>query len=207
MVILNFAIYSFSGSRTGFIITLLIVFLSLIVKIKSKILRKFIIWIPFIIYVTLIIFSFITGFLYGKVEFIDKLNVLLNGRIKYSNYYLETYGLSFFGSNIQNDHNALLDNGYVYMYIQLGIIGLIYLTYLYYLICKEIKKSNNIYRAILLICFFIYIFTESFSVNIFMNIILLFSSESIFKDKRLKEKSKQKGKIYNEESYSNNTGI
>ena len=80
------------------------------------------------------------------------------------------------------------------------IIGFLYLTMLYFKIFKKIKKDKDLRKAILTICFLIYIFTESFSPNIFMNIILLFVAETIFlqKSKENVHKELSKGEIYNE---------
>ncbi len=185
MIALNFLIYHFSVSRTGMMGTLLLIILCAITQIKSTKVRNIIIKLPSILFIVLFIFSFLTGMLYGKVEFINQLDRIFTGRIAYSNYYLETYGFSLFGSNIQNDTNALFDNGYLYMYIQYGIVGLIYLSVLFFAIFNNIKKNHDIKKAVLVISFLIYILTESFSPNIFMNIILLFSAEWIFSNKKI----------------------
>ena len=190
LIALNFFIYHFSVSRTGMIITLLLIVLTIVSKIKFKTIQNIIIKIPVIIFITLLLISFITGLLYEKVDIMDKVNKLFNGRVEYSNYYLETYGFSLFGNNIQNDRNAIIDNGYLYMYIQFGIVGFLYLSMLYFKIFKKIKKDKDLRKAILTICFLIYIFIESFSPNIFMNIILLFAAGTVFlprKNKELKE--------------------
>lgn len=202
LIALNFFIYHFSVSRTGMIITLLLIVLTIVSKLKFKAIQNIIIKIPVIIFIALLLISFITGLLYEKVDIMDEVNKLFNGRVAYSNYYLETYGFSLFGHNIQNDRNALLDNGYLYMYIQFGIVGFLYLTMLYFKIFKKIKKDKDLRKAILTICFLIYIFTESFSPNIFMNIILLFVAETIFlqKSKENVHKELSKGEIYNVKS-------
>lgn len=202
LIALNFFIYYFSVSRTGMILTLLLIVLTIVSKLKFKTIQNIIIKIPVIIFIALLLISFITGILYEKVDFMDEVNKFFNGRIAYSNYYLETYGFSLFGNNVQNDRNALFDNGYLYMYIQFGIAGFLYLTMLYFKIFKKIKKDKDLRKTILTICFLIYIFTESFSPNIFMNIILLFVAETIFlqKSKENVHKELSKGEIYNVKS-------
>ena len=159
LIALNFIIYHFSVSRTGLIVTLFLIILCAITKIKSNKIRNIIIKLPTTIFIILLAFSFITGILYGKVEFINQLDKMFTGRIAYSNYYLQTYGFSLFGSNIQNDTNALFDNGYLYMYIQYGIVGLIYLSTLFLAIFQNIKKNRDFKKAILVISFIIYILT------------------------------------------------
>ena len=54
-------------------------------------------------------------------------------------------------------------------------------------ICKKVVKDQNTKRAVLIICYLIYVFTESFMPNIFMNIILLFVADNFFnKNKEIK---------------------
>ncbi len=185
MIALNFFIYHFSVSRTGMVGTLILIILCAISKLKFEKIKRIIVRVPKILFIVLFIFSIVTGLLYGKVEFINKLDRIFTGRIAYSNYYLQTYGFSLFGNNIQNDTNALFDNGYLYMYIQFGIVGLLYLSTLFSKIFSIIRKNFDVKKAVLVISFLIYIFTESFSPNIFMNIILLFAAEWIFPNKKL----------------------
>lgn len=180
----NFFIFSFSNSRTGFIVTLLLIFITMLSRnkhIKNQILK-----IPIYIYISLIIITFLTAYLYGKIPIMYNLDELFNGRIAYSHYYLDTYGLTLLGSNISVDTNALFDNGYLYMYTQFGIVGFLLISSWIFKICKSVKKTQNVKRAILIMCYLIYIFTESFTPNIFMNIILLFIADYIYNTKKEK---------------------
>ena len=66
----------------------------------------------------------------------------------------------------------LFDNGYIYLYIQYGILGFLLISWLIISSCNYVNKIYDIRKAVILISYIIYIFTESFSPNIFMNIIL-----------------------------------
>ena len=181
LLALNLFIYKYSGSRTGFILSILLIVLTLLSenkKIKSILLK-----LPIPLLLSIVIFSFSTALLYNKIGLINKLNDILNGRIAYSNYYLTHYGLSLFGKNILNDKNALFDNGYIFLYIQYGIIGVLLILYILLAVCKKIKRDNDIKKNVLVIVYVIYGFTESFTPNIFMNIILLFYSDILFKER------------------------
>lgn len=176
---LNAFIYMYSGSRTGFVLSIILILLTLFSKnqkIKSVLLK-----LPIPLLLTIVIFSFCTALLYNRIDFMYKLNTIFNGRIAYSNYYLTNYGFSLFGKNILNDKNALFDNGYIFLYIQYGLIGASLILYFILSICKKIKHDNDIRKTLLVIVYIIYGFTESFTPNIFMNIILLFYSEILFK--------------------------
>ena len=202
---LNLIIYHFSVSRTGMIVTMLLLVFCMISKFRA--INKIILKLPIVIFVSLLFISFATGLLYGKVGIMDKINDILNGRVAYSHYYLQTYGFSLFGNNAKNDANALFDNGYLYMYIQFGIVGFIYLSSLYLRIFKRIIEKIDVKKAILSICFLIYIFTESFSPNIFMNIILLFVAETIFLKNNNNDNCFVSQGVNNEKSKHNSASI
>lgn len=177
---LNLFVYKYSLSRTG----VLLIFLLLILVFISqyKFFSKLIINSCNSIFLLLLTISFTFAIIYGKIDIANRLDILLNGRIKYSSYYINNYGFTLFGNYLKGDTNALFDNGYLYLYIQFGLIGLLFISGLIYFSCKYIKKTNDICKAIITICYLIYIFTESFSPNIFMNNMLFFSIPMIYKN-------------------------
>ena len=186
----NLLIFSFSNSRTGIIVIMLLICITILSK--NKLIKQLILKLPIYIYIGLILVTFLTAYMYGKIPIMYELDEMLNGRIAYSHYYLEMYGLTLLGSDISIDTNALFDNGYLYMYTQFGIIGFILISSWIFKICSKTKKEKNKKRAILIICYLIYIFTESFAPNIFMNIILLFVADNIFsKDEEVRHEKIQ----------------
>ncbi|MBO5348488.1 MAG: hypothetical protein J6A89_01515 [Clostridia bacterium] len=174
----NYFIYSYTLSRTGFICGLLLVGLTIYSKIRKKdeLLVKF----PKVIFLVMFSFSIVTAILYGHLEIMNKLDIIFNGRIGYSNYYWNVYGISLFGKNLIEDTNALFDNGYLFFMIQYGISCLGVIMYLFFKLFNNVKLTNNVKQAIIIIPFLIYILTESFAPNIFMNIIILLSAPLIF---------------------------
>ena len=129
------------------------------------------------------IFSYITGVFYGSNSIITKLDYFFNGRIRYSNYYLTTYGFSLFGNGkVLTDLNAILDNGYILMFVQYGVIGILLVFGFLSRIIKSDFLKNDYNLFIISIFMFIYLFNESFTPNIFMNFILLFYSKILFKN-------------------------
>lgn len=175
----NYFIFQYSGSRTGFGCVLLLVFIMLLSHLSIYSVRKFLCVIPKYILLFMVILSFVLALLYGKVGFINALNTALNGRLSYSNYFITNYGFTFFGNSIVNETN-LFDNGYLFLYIQFGIVGLILIIGFLFKICKDIEKTMDVRKAALIIVYLIYIFTESFSPNIFMNISLTFAGPLLF---------------------------
>lgn len=182
MLIINIIINIFSRSRTGFALCcLLIVFM--FIK-DNKIIKQIINKSPKYILIGAIIFSYGLGLLYSKDNFVQKIDNLLNGRIRYTSYYLKNYETTMFGQSFKDDKNAILDNGYLIPYIQNGIVGALLLLYIIYKIILKYEKEKNSKINMLLCIFLIYLVTESFSPNIFMNIILLFYANILFDNKK-----------------------
>lgn len=178
--IVNLFIYSYSLSRTGCVVVFIVLILMVISKIRICSIRKLIIKSPKYIFLLLCIISFLFAYLYGKSALVTALDIPFNGRLRYSNYYILNYGLTLFGNNITGDINALFDNGYLYLYIQFGLLGLILISNLILLACKYAEKTNNVCQSVIIISYLIYIFTESFTPNIFMNNMLFFAIPMIY---------------------------
>lgn len=174
----NYYIYTYTYSRTCFycgVILILFAFVSKSVKNK-KIIYK----LPRCILIAMFVFSIITAILYGKNTFVEKLNKITTGRLAYSNYYLKHYPVALFGNNIKVDNNAIIDNGYIMLLIEYGLVPTCLFLYLMLKICKRTELKKDIRKVIIMIPFFLVYFTESFLPNVFMNIILMFSAEIIF---------------------------
>ena len=183
VIVSNCFIYSYSKSRTAFLLIFLMSILFWICsKYKnSKKINNFLNKTALNCLVLLICLSFGTALMYSPDNWIRHVDSLLNGRVAYTKYYLNNYEMTFFGTKeILIDDNALFDNGYVFLYSQYGLFGFLLIIYILYNIIKNDKVRYDIKKNILIICYLIYIFIESFSPNVFMNIILLFSSLFIF---------------------------
>lgn len=180
LLLFNGFVFIFSQSRTGFLCSLLLIFLFYFINYLSSyknFIRKFSIFILFFS----IIFSFGTAKLYGEVPIINEINVRFSHRIAYANYYLNNYGFSLFGHpNVENDNKASFDNGFIFMYIQYGFIGLIIILFLLLKICFSSEYNKDIKLPILMIVYSLYFIEESFICNIFLNNLLLFAGDYIF---------------------------
>lgn len=172
MIMANIITYGFSVSRTGLITTFLLIILAFITTLKQEKTNKYIINSCNYVYIILLVLSILTSLLFPYSHIIENLSAILNGRIEYGAKFIQKYGITLFGSNLNNE-NMIIDNSYLYMLIQYGIAGLSYFSFLFWNLIKKIKENIHIEEAIVVIMIFIYMFTESFVANIFMNIILL----------------------------------
>lgn len=189
----NYFIYKFSGSRTGFYTIILLIIIVIIAHSKSYIIKKILCILPQYTFLIMLSASFVLAFLYDKIQFIKFLDRIFNGRIYYSSYFINNYNFSFWGHNLSKEKN-LFDNGYLFLYIQFGIVGLLLIGGIIYKICKNIRCSMDVKKGVFVLIFLIYIFTESFSPNIFMNIILLFIAPLLYSNTKI-DKKDEKNKL------------
>lgn len=183
--ILNLIIYKFSLSRTGFYLIILSLILTIFMK-KDKTNLKY--KLTSLVIPSCVLFTFVSGFFYGKLEIFNKIDRLLSGRIYYTSYFLKNYSLSLFGNNLYVDNN-LIDNSYIILLANYGIIVFILYLAIYRKVIKNFIINRLDKELLVIIIFSIYGITEGFLPNIFMNISLVFTSTILFKE-RLNEKEK-----------------
>lgn len=178
ILLANTFIYKYSGSRTGFYLIILAIILTIYMK-KTKNNSKYIL-IKSIMPLS-IIFTFATAILYDENNFTSYIDRLLSGRIYYSNYFVKNYSFNLLGNNLHIDNN-LIDNSYVILFCNYGI--LVFLLYIisYNKILTNFKINRMDKEMLMVVLFSIYGITEGFLPNIFMNISLVFLSSLIFKN-------------------------
>ena len=170
-------IYHFTASRSGFFILsffLVYVYLMKRVKIINRNSKKLL----NIVLIFSILFSFIVAELYGKNQFVNNLNIVLTGRIRYMNETLKNYNLPLFSTN--HYVNILFDNGYFDLIYNGGILAFIWFMY-NQIKTNKILFKHNVEREIVVTLFlFIYCITESYYASIIMNISLVFLSYFVY---------------------------
>lgn len=185
LIIIDYALYRFTFSRTGFMIGVICIFLDFIIK-NSKC-RNIIMKALRYSYWIFLIMTFVVGILYTKVPALSRLDVIFSGRIQYISVLLKSGFPQLIGSS---KYNSLVnfDNGYISLLYQGGILAFLWITYY---ITKAYKKAYNEekYKQYFLIFdFFLYAMTESFFMSIAVNISLLFIGNVLFKEKNMKIK-------------------
>lgn len=185
----NIFIYNFSKSRTGFIGCIVLIFLCIICKSNRPFVKSMLCKSPKFAFAFIMFFSYATAILYGKFSILTVLNALLNNRIAYSSYFIRNYGLSLFGNNIENA-SAILDSSYISFLALYGIVGFILIGIILFSVCKYVESQKDMKKIVLVLAYLIYIFTEGFGINIFMNIILLFFGSVLYKSDHFYRRSK-----------------
>ena len=195
--LLNYLIYYFTVSRSGFfILSIFLVYVYLMKRIKrvnknSKRLLNATLFFS-------ILFSFIVASLYGKNTIVNKMNTILTGRITYMSETIKNYQIPFFSTNKYN--NILFDNGYFDLIYNGGLLA--FAWYMYNQVkTNKILAKNNLEKEIIVTLFLlIYCITESYYASIIMNISLVFFAYYIFSSpisENCKKKEINDGKLQN----------
>lgn len=154
--IVSYILYKLSYSRTGFITIILMIVLHILIK-KDNIREIFKKCLPYM-FVCMTVLSMIIAKLYGYStdNFVSE---ALSSRPYFWNLYLSNMNIfSLIGNNVvENWH---IDNFYLYLFIELGVIG--YIIY-YAIYRKSIKILKNFNEKLILIIFvfMIYGLTET----------------------------------------------
>lgn len=140
-------LYEITDCRTGFYVIILFFILVLLRKLfKNKYIKK-IIPIAFLLFT---IFSILLAVFFGD----NRTNIvssLLSGRPFFWDYYIENGKMfTFLGDNLVK--NMFLDNFYLYLLVQLGIIGYLIYFVIYY---SSLKKLSNNYKYLIIATVFL----------------------------------------------------
>lgn len=177
--LLNVWIYRFSASRGGFLCTTLFILSAMFLKWKWF--KKIVLYIPVFFFFGILIFTFILPFLLEVVPaLIEQLDWYLNGRISYTLQILSRYDMTLFGQAKTADISEIIDNGYLRLYFESGVMGLLMWIVIMLQAFWNMKKEKNYSFAVISIAFVVYMFVESFSSNIFMNYIMILAGKNVY---------------------------
>lgn len=174
MLIISLAFYSIDKSRSGLLISILLLCLTygLPYLKRFKIIRSGIILSPTILAVTMIFLVEIYGKHYSIVE---KINTLLMNRVMFASNFLYNYPVSLLGSNTVDEINgSIIDSGFAELYIRYGLfIFLLSIIINTYMVVRMLR-SNDYAALSIAIVFQVYNLTEPYGINIFINISYIF---------------------------------
>lgn len=185
LIFFNIIVFIVSGSRT----TLLLVFFAIILEYvinKHRFIKLITKTIPYL-YFLLIGLMAIAIVMFLKVGYTNELlnfinDNLFNGRLGLSALYLSTYPLSLFGNNLDitlvsgNAYYAL-DNGYIIQLMYNGIVGFIFLMWIFLKLIFSLRKTDELFLCVLITIFAIWVIYEGVMISLSGNFILLFYSQ------------------------------
>lgn len=180
-------VYALTDSRTGWILTMLIIVGALIFKLlKNKIdiskflNKKSIIFIVCLIPLVCILISLLLTYLYAqKVPFAISLNKVLSGRLKLQLQAFNNYSQSLFGQNIkwsgwggygyivstENFVYNYVDNSWIRMIFDYGIINTILYTFILSFSFYSILKQKDFWLLFTVLFFVVDTLIEGFLLN------------------------------------------
>lgn len=187
---ISFAIYYFCDSRTS-IITTILLFLLIVVHKYYNIFNINLIKKIFVnIFTILLIISYILGVTYNRNNKVYMLvDNLLSTRIKSANIFLNNYNVNLFGNELDFSEEAakknhvgklILDNAYIRILLNYGLIYTIAFGYMYILLMKKSLKDENMILFIILSIFAIRGLVENNAFALYANIFLLYIYEIIY---------------------------
>ncbi|WP_181185784.1 hypothetical protein [Lactiplantibacillus pentosus] len=120
------------------------------------------------------------------------INKITSDRINILNQYYEKFGIHILPQQVTNYRSAgiiVMDNIYVTLAIQYGLIVILLFIIYYYIISVEALKKNNIPFVLMLVALMIFGLIESsfFIVGINFTVMMVFSNMSVIPNSSLKE--------------------
>ncbi len=177
---ISLIIFFKTNSRTGFILIILILLISLINESWIK-RRKILLFIGRFMFFIMSIISIGISILCGK-EITNKVNELLSGRPYIWHTYLNdkvrlipTPGkIGLEESQIVDQFGQSIDNYYIYFLVRYGIILFIIIGIIYYAFFKNLQKNGQIKLYVITIFYFIYGMVETNTILVSINFVLIF---------------------------------
>lgn len=199
LMFLNIYLFLYTLSLTGLLSVSFLLLLNFISEFKNNTFNNF--EKTFIE----IIFGFIVAVSIGislivKGKLFDILDKIFNYRILYSYYYLTTEKITLFGSRFAEapNENYYLDNSFLYLFLQLGVVTFFIVIVLMLMTLDYILKKGDAKALVIFVSFTFIGLSDPFLFNTaFKNVIFIIAGEMLFN----KTSSLELGNILDKEIY------
>lgn len=184
LLIINYGMYLYVGSRTGAFCGFLLPILLLLFKIKKLCKQKSSYYLcvgtPFFCFA----FSLITGILYGEYPVLILLDQYFQGRLHLENMYYNQYPITLFGQHIFEGVKGgvfwCLDSAYWDMLYNLGLVFTIVWLYCSTKAISFFYKRNKMIEVAILVMYATYGISETFLPNCFLNMSFFLYAEWMY---------------------------
>ena len=191
------------GSRnSGILIIITPIMTNLIAKIAKSKKKRILTNLLYILPSICLLLTYLTTKLYDKSRFVQGLNLLFSARIFLNFYNYSQYGITIFGQRIKYSENLYnvvtgeystfntLDNSYMCLLLQFGIIATVIWIITFYLTYKRLIKDEEYILVGILTSLVIFGLLESSLIEIVISFPLLYllsksQTQSLGKTKRL----------------------
>ena len=205
----NLWIYSYTDSRAGMMLCALVPIVFYLLKYRKKEFRKTILgWLQQWSFPVCAVIIYALTMAYKGTGFLAVINNWLSGRLNYSNYSMNLYGVHLFGQRIKwvgwggfghitdtlsGDYN-FVDTSYLKLLLENGLIVWLLIMVMWTAVSIMAYKSNQRYLTWALTFLAIYSMVEQWLMNLGTNIFLLFLGVFIFRTIAQKTALKEKVK-------------
>ncbi|ALJ23174.1 hypothetical protein AO203_04250 [Lactobacillus gallinarum] len=180
--------YSITKSRTIFIISIFILFMLIINNFNLG--NKMLIYSAIPIYIVAVLISLVIPYLYNEstgilrnIAFIA--NGILSGRFSNASMLFQNFPVTLFGKIVNTDilqsiyGYDVIDNGYVFLLFNYGIIGSLTILILYFYVIKKLIKRKEIVYLIMVLAFLLLGTMENVIRSVAVNFTMIFWYEFI----------------------------
>lgn len=184
IAISGFLMFRYVGSRSGFIITLLLIIMLFFIKKtnvrNSRLIRYTCVLSPLIC----MAFSIFSGLYYGQYAFLNIIDMILQGRIFQNYIYMNRYDITFFGQHIYEGTDKgefwNLDNAYLDMLLCEGLVFAILWIITTAKTINYMYKNNRMVEVVIIVIYAAYGISETFLPNCFLNVSLFLYGEAFY---------------------------
>ena len=107
-----------------------------------------------------------------EVPLSNEINELLSNRVYLQSVFYNEYGITLFGNNI--DYERTLDNGFLKVLLNFGIITSLFFIVIYWLTFKKCYKEKNYVLIYIFMILLFFSFSESSMFYIYNNIFMIY---------------------------------
>lgn len=186
--LIGFWMFKITDSRAAYLSILLLILITLcykefLYKIKfGKIFKDCLCY----LFIILLLISYVLTLNYKYTNsFMKKVNSMSSGRVELANYFYTKYGAKLFGSyleevDLKDEKYITLDNGYMDLLIECGLLNTILCCILNIICIKKILKEENVPLLICIVILEFYCLMENTIFSIYINSFLFYLSNVIY---------------------------
>lgn len=193
ILIVDILLIYFANSRASVIAILLLLVGTALCKItKNKIIENKLVknLLPYL-FIIFTLISIILCTLYNPVNFvIRQINDLLSGRIYLAKKYLEDYDVNLFGNELEivstyeaentGEEARVLDNGFINIILQYGIVNYIFLVIMLYIAIQKALSEKDYILCIIMSIYIVVGILENGAFTLYKNTFLIYISNAIY---------------------------
>lgn len=171
----NYLVFIYTDSKTGFILTMLLIMGSYLFGSKKiELLQKVIDVIGDKAYIIATLISFMICLLIDKLSYLRELGTL-TARFMTAVDTIKNFSITLFGNT-----NVITDFGYINILYGNGIIVFLLFIIMNTLTMRTLKKNNLYIELWVFVCYAIYTLSEAYTISILMNPLMVLFSVIIF---------------------------